>query len=268
MINRDSIITIKGKRYSVEDFMTKYGVPTEVQAMELMTKAVTKGKATIYNSAEADEDFIASLEDNIQFDKIINQIEQEEFESNVADRNAKAEEVDLVNIKLTFETSQLAVEAEMWINSLGIMNTKIEIEKGVIALIVRDITPSEHTKIATKYQLEKALNKTVKVAGKTVTNTTNTINYVATKVVAPTAKIAGEAGMNLGKGLVHTTAKVGAGLINSGSKAIADTQVALATDTEMIKAKKELIDAKDSLVSFFKKKTGANRRRSGIEVID
>jgi hypothetical protein len=73
--------------------------------------------------------------------------------------------------------------------------------------------------------------------------------------------------MNLGKGLVHATAKVGAGLVNSGSKAIADTKVALATDTEMIRAKKELVDAKDSVVSFFKGKLNKNRKRSGIETL-
>lgn len=268
MINKDTIVIIKGKKFTVEDFMKKYGVPTEDQAMALMTKAVAKGRATVYNSAEAEEEFVNSLQDDIEFDNIIDKIEEEQYQAMKAERQAKAEEVDLINIKLTFKSSQEAVEAETWINSLGIDDTEISIKQGVISLIVKGITPGEHTKIATKYQLEKAINKTVETASKTIVGTTNTVNYIATKVVAPTAKIAGEAGMNLGKGLVHTTAKVGAGLINSGSKAIADTKVSLATDTEMLKAKKELKDAKDSLVSFFKKKTGANRRRSGIEVID
>jgi hypothetical protein len=44
-------------------------------------------------------------------------------------------------------------------------------------------------------------------------------------------------------------------------------RLALATDTEMIRAKKELVDAKDSVVSFFKGKLNKNRKRSGIETL-
>ena len=73
--------------------------------------------------------------------------------------------------------------------------------------------------------------------------------------------------MNLGKGLFHTSIKVGAGLVNATSKAVADTKVAMATDTELLKAKKELVDAKDSAVSFFRRKLGSAKKRSGIETL-
>ena len=41
----------------------------------------------------------------------------------------------------------------------------------------------------------------------------------------------------------------------------------MATDTELLKAKRELIDAKDSAVSFFRRKLGSTKKRSGIETL-
>ena len=94
------------------------------------------------------------------------------------------------SIALSFKTTAEACSAESYVNSLGIEDTEISIKGGAIKLIVRDITPQEYTKIATKYQLEKAVNSTVDVAGKALRGTTNAINYTATNVVAPVAKIA------------------------------------------------------------------------------
>ena len=266
-VTMDTILLIKGKRYSIEEFKNKFAITDDARALTLAETLVKKGKATIYSATSQEDELLDLLDGDIEWTNIVNQINDEEYASVQAKRNEIKQEVDTVSIALSFKTTAEACSAESYVNSLGIEDTEISIKGGAIKLIVRDITPQEYTKIATKYQLEKAVNSTVDVAGKALRGTTNAINYTATNVVAPVAKIAGEAGMNLGKGLFHTSVKVGAGLVNAGARAVEDTKVAMATDTELIKAKKELIDAKDNLVSMFRRKIGSNRRRSGIETL-
>lgn len=266
-VTMDTILLIKGKRYSIEEFKNKFAITDDARALTLAETLVKKGKATIYSATSQEDELLDLLDGDIELTNIVNQINDEEYASVQAKRNEIKQEVDTVSIALSFKTTAEACSAESYVNSLGIEDTEISIKGGAIKLIVRDITPQEYTKIATKYQLEKAVNSTVDVAGKALRGTTNAINYTATNVVAPVAKIAGEAGMNLGKGLLHTGVKVGAGLVNATSKAVAETKVAMATDTELLKAKRELVDAKDSAISFFKRKLGSAKKRSGIETL-
>ena len=58
------------------------------------------------------------------------------------------------------------------------------------------------------------------------------------------------------KAVVHTGIKTGAGLINSGSKAVKQTADELRHDPELLRAGKELRDAKDKMKSFFSRKFG------------
>lgn len=267
MITMDTVLIIKGKKYTMQSFMTKFAITNEQRAIQYATTLVRKGMAVIHSDKSEEEELLAKLDDHQEFMALMDKLEQEEYESAKAKREEATEDTDLVSIALTFKTSAEACTAEQWINSIGIEDTEISMKKGAIKLIVRNITPAEHTKIATRYQLEKAIGTTVDIAGKTIVGATDAVNYVATKVVAPTAKIAGEAGMNLGKGLFHTGVKVGAGLVNATSKAVTDTKVAMATDTELLKAKREIIEVKDSAVSFFRKKLGSAKKRSGIETL-
>lgn len=267
MIDMNTILIIKGKKTTMQEFQARFGIDSDDKAIQMAQILVKKGNAVVHTEKTDEQELLSKLEADALLASIVEQLDNEEYSAQQAKREEMKSEVDLVSIKLAFNSSADATQAEAWINSLGVEDTEITMKKGAISLVVRDITPQEYTKIATKYQVDKALDNTVKVATKTIVGATNAINYTATKVVAPTAKIAGEATMNLGKGLVHATAKVGAGLVNSGSKAIVDTKVALATDTEMIRAKKELVDAKDSVVSFFKGKLNKNRKRSGIETL-
>jgi len=267
MITMESVLLIKGKKYTMEAFMKKFAIPNQDRAVLYANTLVKKGMAVVYSEKSEEEELIAKLDEEQAFNAMINQLESEEYSSVQAKRAENKEDTDLVSIALTFNNSAEACAAENWINSMGIEDTEISIKKGAVKLVVKEITPQEYTKIATKYQLEKAINTTVGIAGKTIVGATDTVNYVATKVVAPVAKIAGEASMNLSKGLVHTGVKVGAGLVNATSKAVVDTKVAMSTDTELLKAKKEIVDAKDSAISFFKKKLGSAKRRSGIETL-
>lgn len=266
-MNENTILVIAGKKVTMDKFQEKYAISTMERAIELAEIMVKKGKATIYSKTTEEDSVIKALEKDEELARVLASFDDEEMAHQQRVRAQQAEDVDLTNIKLSFKTSNEAVSAEYWINGLGIESTEVSIVKGQVSLIVRNITPVEYAKIARRYQTEKVIGNTVQLASKTITNTTNAVNYGLTNVVAPTAKIAGEAGLNLGKGVLHTGMKVGAGLVNSGSKAIEDTRVAMATDVEVLRAKKELVDAKDAALSFFRRKMNSAKKRSGIEEI-
>lgn len=263
MITQDSKIKINGKTYTIENFMNKFGIADMEQAIYSAQVLVKQGKATVVYKSNADEDMLTKALERENKNSIVDAIDAEEEQYKSAQREAKKEDVDLVNIKLEFATTHEAINAEKWINDLGIDDTEVSTRKGIVSVKVYDITPDEYNKIARKYQTEKAINKVVNTTSNAFNNLTDAVNYGATKVVAPVAKIAGEAGMNISKGLVHTGIKIGAGLVNSGSKAIKETKVALETDPEMLRASRELREAKDTMTSFFRKKLG-DKKKSGI----
>lgn len=268
MITENTKLNINGKTISMESFVIKYGVENMDAAILIANTLVKQGKATIVEKITEEERLIKGAIKSEAFTAIVDAINEEEESHKVYVREQNKVDNDLIKIGLDFATTFEAVEAEQWINSLGISDTEITMKKGAVMLKVIDITPQEYSKISRKFQTEKAIKNTVDMASKTMNGATDAVNYTATKVVAPIAKIAGEAGMNLGKGLAHTTVKVGSGLVNSGSKAIKDTKIALQTDPEMLRATRELRDAKDGLMSFFKSKMNNNKKRSGINILD
>lgn len=265
MLNENSVIVLKNKKYTMEAFKEKFGFDDLKLTIAMAEEFVSQGKAIEYKSQTGEDTILEDVNKEFLFKQMVEQLDKEEDNYKKAIRNEKASDSDLLNIGLKFKTSIEAGKAEEWINSLNIEDTSITIQKGVITLKVSNITPEEYAKISRKYQMDKAIDNGVDMASKAINGTTDAINYTATQVIAPVAKIAGEAGLNVAKGITHTAIKTGAGLINSASKAVVDTKNALATDSEMLRAKRELNDAKNTITSFFKKKFSSASSTNGIE---
>lgn len=268
MITQATKLKIKNKTLTMEEFMTKYAISDLETAINAAETLVKQGKISIAQNTTTNnfEDIEKAIEKE-EIHDIVGAINSEERAYKEAIRNAKAAESDLVSIGLAFPTTMEAMKAEQWIHSLGISNTEVSIKGGKIVLKVTNITPPEYTKIARKYQIEKTLKNGVELTGKALDSLTGAVNYTATEVLAPVAKLAGEAGMNLGKGLVHTGIKVGAGLVNSGAKALEDTKIAMSTDAEMLRAQEQLKNAGDTVRRFFRKKLDKSASKSGIEIL-
>lgn len=267
MINQESRIKINGKIHDMEGFIKQYAIEDMDQAIYIANSLIRQGKATEYEKITPDQSFINEAMKRENKNRIVDAIDREEAEHKQFKREAKLEGNDLINIGLNFATTPEALTAENWINEMGIENTEIIMKKGAVILKVSDISPDEYGKISRKYKTERAINNSVAVTSKAINSTTDAINYGATNIVAPIAKIGGEAALNLGKGVVHTGIRVGAGLINSSGKAVRDTTKALQTDPEMLRATKELRDAKDSMTSYFKKKLSKSKISSGINIL-
>lgn len=268
LLTIDSILIIKGKKLTMEEFATKYALAdkTDDEILKTAQALVRKNIATVYTPHSFTQDIIDKAEKAIEEQDIIDALDIEEHSARQLKREQKIGDMDTISIELIFTSNAKAIQAEQWINGLGIEDTAILIKKGTIALQVDNISPQEYTKIARRYKLQNGIDSTVALTRKGIVGATDAINYTATEFIAPTAKIVGEAGVNLGKGLVHTGVKVGASLVNNIAKASQDTKIALATDSELIRAKHQVKSFKDNLIGFAKSKLGSTGSVNGITI--
>ena len=264
-------IKFNQKTYSVPELAEKIGLDLTDMTIVIATLNILErqGKISVIDNTTPEETMVENaLKQSLFQDTIVGNLKAEEENEQILRRQKKLDEVDHVSIALTFYQTLQAQKFNNWVNMNGINTTKLSqnLDTGEIELIINDITPAEYTVISNKYTAENAINKTVNMADKTVKKTTDGVNYMASEVVAPVAKIAGKGAMNLAKGLFHTGIKVGASLINSGVQAVEETKVALATDPELLKASDQLLNAKNAIargVVKQKNKMGG----SGIKIL-
>lgn len=267
MITLETIINYKGKKFTVADLGTKFGAKTEKGQIKAVNILIAKKIAFIETNASEDEELLQELIDEDEILRRASEIEDEEEASLQAERQAQLQDVDALKAKLTFNTTLEAQAFEDKLIAMGVEEVSMVNKKGQISLLIEDITPAEYTKIARLYSMEKGVKKTVNAVSKGANTVTDVINYGATNLVAPTAKIAGEVTMNLAKGLFQTITKAGAGFVNAGGKAIRDTKVELGTDSELIKAKAELRAGTNGIKNAYREKKNKRRRSSGIEIL-
>lgn len=256
-MTQNSKIIYENKTYTIEEFMEVCGGSSIEETIEIAEILVKRGKAKLATT-ETPKDKIAKLLEKEEIHNIVNAIEEEEYNYSKAKREEAIENVDLISIELDFRTTTEAMQAQEWINSLGIEDTEIRIKKTIV-LHVSNITPQEFNKIARKYNADKVLRNGVELTGKALDSLTGAVNYATTNIVAPTAKLVTKAGMDIGKAVVHTGTKIGAGIVNAGVQTAKDLSVAMSTDTEMLKAKSELKNASDTIMRAFKSKFGGTR---------
>lgn len=272
MSNIDMNSTVKvngGKSLNMADFAEKFGIDLTNTQMVIATARVLErqGKLLMVETKSKEEQIIDKAMEQEMFQEVVNTLDNEEQAYRVQQREAKKAESDTLRIQLAFVTTLDSTKFNMWLTSLGVTEVSEIRKNGGIKLLIEDITPQEYTKIVNKYKAEKAINATVNTTSKVMNGTTNAVNYGLSEVVAPVAKIAGEAGMNLGKGLFHTGVKTLAGLINSGAKAVTDTKIALMTDPECLRATSQLVDAKNTITRNVNKQMNNRGYGSGIEIL-
>lgn len=269
-IDMNSMVKINGgKSLNMVEFADKLGLdilnPTVVISTANLLQR--RGQLTVVENKSKEEKLLDSAVGEYAFQEAVNNIAREEEAHKTDVRNQKKADTDTHTIKLSFTTTLEATKFETWVNNLGVDETSQIIKGGAIKLLIENITPNEYVKITTKYKAELAINKTVNTTSKLINGTTNGINYGMSEVVAPVAKIAGEAGMNLTKGLFHTGMKTLAGLVNSGAKAIDDTKMALISDPDCLRATSQLIDAKNTIKRGVNSKLNSKGFGSGIEIL-
>ena len=126
-------------------------------AIFIANTLIKQGKATLVENMNDEQQLIKDALEREALNEIVNAIDSEEADHKIFVRDQAKEDSDLIKIGLDFPTTIEAVEAEKWINDLGISKTQINMKKGVVMLIVEEITPLEYGKISRKFQTEKAI---------------------------------------------------------------------------------------------------------------
>lgn len=272
MANIDMNSEIKlagGKTVNMIEFADRYGLDIAnpnvvISAANLLLK---RGQVTLVDKTTKEEQQLEAAMEEHAFQQIVENLDAEQEAHRQAKRKQALANTDSLKITLAFITSLDAVKFANWLSTQGITEVSEVRKGGAIKLMIEDITPQEFTKISNKYKAENAITAGVNATSKLVNGTTNAVNYGLSEVVAPTAKIVGEAGMNLGKGLFHTGVKTLAGLVNSGAKAVADTKIALSTDPDCLRATRQLQDAKNTVKRGVARKVNQTGVGNGIEIL-
>lgn len=270
-INMNSIVKANGKSMNMAEFADKFGLDLMNTTLLVATAGILqkRGQLTIVENTTKEEKIVNSALEEHAFQQAVEGIDAQEEAHKQRIRQSKLQETDSHSFALNFVTGVDATRFEMWVNSLGIQDTNLsqDLKTGAIKLTVKDVTPNEYVKITNKYKADNAINTGMQATGKVVTGATNMVNYGLSNVVAPTAKIAGEASVNLAKGIFHTGLRTISGLINSSAKAVTDTKIAIATDPECLRAMSTLIDTKNSAKREVAKRMSNSTLGNGIEML-
>ena len=263
MITMESKLLCKGVIMTMEDFKTKYSLPDDNMTITMAELLIKQGKISESVSTTAEEDeIITAIKRNMSIETG-EQIADENLSAQVLARETKNQTMTLQNIELDFANSLEANKFEDWCYNKGMYDTGVINRRGAISLSIENISPLEFSDISKKYNAEKYVKAVVSTTDKAVTFTTDTVNKLATDVVAPVATIAGKGVLNIGKGLAQTIIKTGTGLFNSGANAVRDTGTALKYDEDMIKAKRELAETRNGLMSWGRTKLDKRNRAGG-----
>ena len=239
--------------FTIDEFYERYGdafgIQTEEDLEKVLDLMVQQGICTIKDDEETEEDTLANK--ILHAEEIISARDQllaEEENYNQKQREEKLNNTKSMTPLFPFINSLSATEFQDWLAiNLNINSQLITERDGSIKVRVPNVTPQEYTKIERHYNTEKGISKATNLAQKGADNLTNAVNYSATKIVAPTAKIAGRAGLNIAKTLVQTGVKVGAGLVSNTRKCINDTKRDLSYDRDILTAKADLKDASNCI---------------------
>lgn len=265
-----TIKVMNGKSMTMIEFASEFGIDISKGTTLVLDTArllEKRGQLTVVDKSTKQEKILnEAIQENV-FQQVVNGLDAQEEANIQRKREAKLQETDSHSFALSFATSLDATKFETWVNSIGVLQTGMFDDNGVIKLAIKEVTPGEYTKITTRYKADNAISTGMKMTNQVVRGTTNTVNYGLTEVIAPTAKIVGEASVNIGKGLFHTLIKTGAGLINSTAKGVVDTKVALATDAECLRAVRQLQDVKNGVKRGVATKMNNSNIGSGIEML-
>jgi ribosomal protein S13 len=270
-IDMNSIIKINGKSMNMPEFAERFGLDLLNPALVITTAniLIKQGKVTVVDTATKEQKIMNNAMEQEEFQAVVNGINAQEEAHKQRVRNQKLQETDNHSFALNFVTGVEATKFKVWVDSLGIQNTKLtqDLSTGAIKLEIREVTPNEYVKITNKYKADTAINKGMQTANQVVTGATNVVNYGMTNMIAPTAKIAGEASVNLAKGIFHTGLRTIAGLVNSTAKAVVDNKIAIATDPECLRAASTLMDTKNTVKRTVAEKMNNTNFGNGIEML-
>lgn len=252
-------ICFNGAVYTVQQFSEKF-LSEEMRplAIDTVNLLLSRGKITIYNNLTKEEKIIQkAMAENMIINEA-NKIEEDEetLKDNVAQKKRENHQT-YQKIEVPFASVTLAQNCQKYCNdTLRIKNSYIVIKPTEAILTVENITDSELSKINRYYQLNNVTQTFLSGANKTQDVLTRGIDYSVKNIVSPLTSIGFKAGASIASTATTAVVKTGASAVDAVNKGVEKTINDIATDPDVIKASRDLLQTKAKISAFFNKKMG------------
>lgn len=256
-LDKDKIVMFAGKKFTLGEFLVHYGLDqdTEASVKIILEHLEKKGKLHYIEQKDKDAALFESVAKELELEAKIAEMEAEAERVEVYD-SAKKKEGKLVyeEVEIDFPNKTIAIDFYKFAQEDLKVEAALYEEGDKYVLTMKNVSESDLAAIKRK--------KTIADAGKMIFNTTDKVANVAVgtaafateRVLVPTTKATVKTALGLSKSLVKTGTVVGSNLVTSTTNTTRQMVTELANDEDVLKAKKELIDAKDAIVRMFRRK--------------
>lgn len=262
-LDKEKLVFFAGKKMTVGEFIELYGIEeeTEQTIQIVIEKLVKKGKLRYLDQEDPGNKAMEAVQKELELEVQLAEIDEEREQLETYKAIKKRENaLTYEEVEIDFPNKSHAEEIAEFCKSKLKLKTDLMFADGVYVLTV--FGPSEADVSAIKRR------KMVLDTGTVIFSTTDKVaesvvegtKFAADKVVLPTAKASLKAALGLTKTAVKTTTAVGSSLIAGATKESRKMAQELKQDEDVLRAKKELVDAKDAITRFFKR----NKKSSGF----
>lgn len=256
LLDRKQIIFFAGKKMLLEEFLIAYDLQDEADSVSLIVieKLIKKGKLRfIENEQNADNAFKA-VNKELELDAKIAQIEEDAVKYDEYQAN-KSKEGKLVyeEIEIDFPTFKNAQEMLSYCTNKLRLKGHVKESEDIYAVVLQDVSESNLSAIKRYDLFNKAGKLMLDSTNRVSTSALDTVAFAADKIVLPTAKAGISTTLGLARTIVKTGASAGSAVISGTTKNVRTMSKELSEDEDVLRAKKDLIDAKDAVMRLFKR---------------
>lgn len=264
-VNKNQVIFFAGKKMTIEEFIVLYGMENESEkSIEIvLNKLEKKGKLRFLNESESEDSAFQAVAKELDLEAKLAQIE-EDADRTEAYKIQKAKEGKLVyeEVEIDFPTFNYAEEFREYAEKSLRLQAHIQEGDGVYVLVLKNVSESDLSAIKRRKGLAEAGKVFFRTTDKVAESALSATAFATEKVIVPTTKATIKTSLGLAKNLVKTSAQVGSSLITSTTQSARSMSAELAHDEDVLRAKKDLVDAKDAIMRLFKR----GNRNSGMRI--
>lgn len=243
-------IKFAGKILMLEEFAERFYRGDLDTALEQLALLVEQGRASIiYPAKDKGVEQIEKANTQQEFyDKVEEVYNDEDRERAFKLAQKREGRLTYKAVDFAFPTQTKAKAFKQNVDALNLESQMFLNEDDTITLQVKNITDADLNKLQLLYKTEKAVQNTLKAVESGASKATEVVDYTANKVVVPVVAVGAKAGVGVLKTLTKTTAKTASTLLTSLSHGVKQTTKELKNDADLLKAKKELLSVKDSVM--------------------
>jgi len=258
-----------GQMYTFEKFTQEYCDGDFNQAEVVINTLIKQGRANwVEYDKKAKENkalMKALIQQTIEEQADIHD-QYDELQKEFARNQQREGRLTYPKIELDFAHLGKAQEFQLYVVNELRLESEIALRGTKCTLIVFEPTDKEYNAMVRKYKTESAINTAVTTVDKVASNTTDIVDYTATKIIAPTVQVGAKAGVSILKTLAVTSAKATGTIVSALAAGSKQCVKEIQTDPDVLRASRDLLNTKDSIAKGFRAHTTSTG--NGIRIID